>query len=550
MTQRFFAFLALCCLLATGTASAEPQRTPTRNSPSAAAPQSAEAAFAAGLACLDRNDATCAQVALATLPPASSLTKIIQAGIAVQQQDFDSALRLLIPLQADSTLPPQASASLHSTLALAYENRGNALHALIQRCQAEAALTDPAAIAANQTQTWQALGELSRQALLEMRGESPNAIVQGWIDLALASRHSEQPAQAFEQWRSAYAEHPAQPLLPQLSAAPPPPPAIPAPANRSRVALLLPLEIPAFSNAAYAVQAGLLAAIEAAQAQVTIQVYPTQGDQASAAAIYQRAIADGAQYVVGPLTRGEVSALESAALVSVPTVALNTLESAQPLSAKLALFGLPVEEEARQLARIARRMGMQTASVVAADTPLATRMAEAFVAEWAAQSGSLVLQLSFPPAAPPTELMTRTVEQPADFIFLAANAEQARLVRPHLDPATPTFGLSHLYDGAAHNPQNEVLNAVHFVDMPWLIDPADPAFSAYAQAAASLPPGEAQRWFAVGVDAWRILITLDGRGAAAWRGLTGQLSLSEGRVARTLPLAQFRSDGIALAPLP
>lgn len=545
MTQRFLAFLALCFLLATGTASAEPQGTPTRKSPSA------EAAFASGLACLDRNDATCAQVALATLPPASSLAKIIQAGIAAQQQDFDSVLRLLIPLQADSTLPPQASASLHSTLALAYENRGNALLALIQRTLAEAALSDPAAIAASQTKTWQALGGLSRQALLDMRGESPNAIVQGWIDLALASRHSEQPAQAVEQWRSAYTEHPAQPLLAQLATTPPPlATASPPPPSHSRIALLLPLEIPAFTNAAYAVQAGLLAAIEAAQAQVTIQVYPTQGDQASAAAIYQRAIADGAQYVVGPLTRGEVSALESAALVSVPTVALNTLESTQPLSAKLALFGLPVEEEARQLARIARRMGMQSASVVAADTPLATRMAEAFVAEWAAQSGSLVLQLSFPPTAPPTELMTRTVEQPADFIFLAANAEQARLVRPHLDPATPTFGLSHLYDGAAHNPQNEVLNSVHFVDMPWLIDPADPAFAAYAQAAASLSPGEAQRWFAVGVDAWRILMALDGRGAAAWRGLTGQLSLSEGRVARTLPLAQFRSDGIALAPLP
>lgn len=541
MTQRFLALLVLCCLLATGTAMAEPASPPAKTP---------TAAFAAGEECLARADLTCARVALAALPPASALAKILEARIAAHQQDHDAVLRLLIPLQADATLPPQATASLHATLALAYENRGNPLHALIQRTLGEAALADPQAVAASQSRTWQWLGGLNRQALLEMRGESPNALVQGWIDLALAARHSERPAEAVAQWQSAYAEHPAQQLLPQLAGSAPPAAAAPAPASHSRVALLLPLEIPAFANAAYAVQAGLLAAIAADKAQVTIQVYPTQGDQASAAAIYQRAIADGAQYVVGPLTRGEVSALDAAELVSVPTVALNTPDFSRPVPARLALFGLPVEEEARQLAQLARRMGMQSASVVAADTALATRMAEAFVSEWSTQGGSLVLQLSFPPAAPPADLMARTVEQPADLIFLAANAEQARLARPQLDPATPTFGLSHLYDGQPLNPQNEALNTVHFVDMPWLITPDDPQFTELAQAAGGLAPGEAQRWFAVGADAWRALMALDGRAPASWRGLSGQLELRDGRVGRTPALAQFRADGVAPVALP
>lgn len=486
------------------------------------------------------------------MPPSSSYSKILEAGIAVQQQEFDTALRLLIPLQADQTLPLQANASLHASLAQAYENRGNTLHALIQRSLVERNLREPADIAANQSLIWQLLSRTSRETLLEMRGESPNAIVQGWIDLALARQHAEAPAQAIEQWHQAYQEHPATAMLPQLDAAPPALSAPAAPQTAPKLALLLPLEIPAFSNVAYAVQAGLLAAIEATHAQVMIQVYPTLGDKASATSIYQRAIADGAQYVVGPLTRGEVSALDAADLVSVPTVALNTLENQAPPVAQLALFGLPVEDEARQLAQLARRMGMQSASVAAAATPLAERMADAFTAEWAAQNGTLVQRLTFSDATPLLqELRTKTTEQPADMIFLAANVDQARLARPYLDPATPTYGVSHLYDGLPQNPQNEMLNAVHFIDMPWLINPADPEYAAYAQAAAGLPPGEAQRWFAVGVDAWRILQALtDGNRASPWRGLTGSIAVRDGRVSRALPLAQFRSDGVMLEATP
>jgi hypothetical protein len=551
MTQRILAFLVLCCVLASGTAAAEPHTVPAKT-PVPAPRQTVESSFDAGLACLKRNDATCAQIALAAMPPSSSYTKILEAGIAAQQQEFDTVLRLLIPLQADRTLPLQANASLHASLAQAYENRGNTLHALIQRSLVERNLSKPADIAANQSLIWQSLSRTSRETLLEMRGESPNAIVQGWIDLALARQHAEAPAQAIEQWHQAYQEHPATAMLPQLGSAPSAPSAPAAPQTAPKLALLLPLEIPAFSNVAYAVQAGLLAAIEATQAQVMIQVYPTLGDKASATSIYQRAIADGAQYVVGPLTRGEVSALDAADLVSVPTVALNTLENQAPPVAQLALFGLPVEDEARQLAQLARRMGMQSASVVAAATPLAERMADAFTAEWAAQNGTLVQRLTFSDATPLLqELRTKTSEQPADMIFLAANADQARLARPFLDPATPTYGVSHLYDGLPQNPQNEMLNAVHFIDMPWLINPADPEYAAYAQAAAGLPPGEAQRWFAVGVDAWRILQALaDGNRASPWRGLTGSIAVRDGRVSRALPLAQFRSDGVMLEATP
>lgn len=546
MTQYSLAFLALCCLLISGTASADPQSSSRQN---------IETSFANGLICLKQHDVTCAQIELAAMAPASPYTKILEAGIAANQQAFDTVLRLLIPLQANTALSPQANASLHATLAQAYKSRGNALHALIQRSLAGRYLSLPEEIDANLQASWQGLNKMPRGALLEMRGESPNSTVQGWIDLALALNHTEPSAPAIEQWRSAYGAHPAGKLLPQIVATAPAdaplPVAIPK-QNKTTIALLLPLEIPAFSNASYAVKAGLLAAIEAAQAPVEIKIYPTQGDRSSTTLLYQRAIEDGAQYVIGPLTRGEVSALESTDMIRVPTVALNTLESLTIPTGKLALFGLPVEEEARQLALLARRIGMQSASMVVADTPLAQRMAETFASEWEAQDGKIVQQIAFSATSTLSELRTKMFENPSDMIFLAANADQARLVRPFLDPATPTFGLSHLYDGDPSNPLNKALTAVHFVDMPWLINPEHPDYAPYAEAAAALPPGEAQRWFAVGVDSWRILTALTDSNSTSqqWQGLTGNILLQNGRISRTLPLVQFRNGGVFMEQLP
>lgn len=542
----------LCCLLAPGASAAETGKRPPASPAPAAQPQKTVAErFLEGLACLKQSDALCARIALSGINPSSPYAKILEARLAAARQDFDSALRLLIPLQAESGLLPTAHASLHATLALAYENRENPLRALEQRCQAEPYLAGQEEIDAKQRQLWQSLAKLPREMLLEMRGESPDTVVQGWIDLALAMSQSGQRHLAAAQWRSAYPGHPAgDGILHTLTNSAPVNTGEPAP--QGKIALLLPLEIPAFAPAAHAVQAGFMAAAAAAQGHAQIQIYPTQGDRDTTAFLYRRAVGEGARYVVGPLTREEVGALESPGLVTIPTLALNAPEQDAAPAEKLLLFGLPVEEEARQLAGIARAQGLQSAIVAVADTPLAKRMARAFAAEWTAQEGTIVAQAEFSAASDPAELQAQLAARPADMIFLAANAGQARLVRPHLDQATPTFGLSHLYDGDPGNPLNDRLSAIHFVDMPWLLDPADPEYAAYRPAAAALPSGEAQRWFAVGVDAWHILSAQarDAAGTLQLRGLSGKLTLQGNRIVRELPLAQFRSDGVAVERMP
>ena len=546
MTQRFIAFLILCCMLAPGVNAATAPATSSKFPPATKVFKSPEERYIAGLECLKKADAPCAQVALAGISPTSPYAKILEAQIAAGEQDYDTVLRLLIPLQAEGNLLPAALASLHATLALAYENQGNTLRAVEQRSTADLYLQAPETRAANQKQLLKSLTALPKNALLEMRGESADTAVQGWIDLALAVAHSEQPGTALTQWRQAYPDHNANETILSAQSAP-------ASANSAtqaltgKVALLLPIETSAFAFAAEAVRSGFIAAQKAANSPAEVVIYPTHGRKDDIAAIYRQAIAEGAQFAVGPLTRVEVAGLLEPELISVPTIALNVLDEQSATPAKLVQFGLPVEEEAMQLAKIVRAQGMQTAVIATANTLLSKRMAQAFASEWTEQGGVVVLQAEFNEQSNLLDFKTQIASERADMIFLAANAEQARWVRPYMNQATPTFALSHIYDGNPANPANGVLNAIHFVDMPWLLNPDDASYSAYRTASSELPPN-AQRWFAVGVDAWNILSALAGNSAEKMqlRGLTGTILLHDNRIQRELPLAQFRSDGIAL----
>ncbi|MEZ0238534.1 MAG: penicillin-binding protein activator [Methylophilaceae bacterium] len=547
MTQRFIAFLILCCMLVPGANAADTGPATSSKLPSATKVfKSPEERYIAGLECLKKADTPCAQVALAGINPASPYAKILEAQIAAGGQDYDTVLRLLIPLQAEENLLPAALASLHATLALAYENQGNTLRAVEQRSQADAYLQMPETRAANQKQLIDSLIALPRNALLEIRGESADTAVQGWIDLALAIAHSGQPSTALAQWRQAYPDHQAdEAALGKLSSS--------ASTNAAaqtltgKVALLLPIDTPAFAFAAEAVRSGFIAAQKAANSPAEVVIYTTYGRKDEIAAIYRQAVAEGAQYAVGPLTRGEVAGLLEPELISVPTIALNVLDEQSATPAKLVQFGLPVEEEAMQLAKIARAQGMQTAVIAAANTPLGKRMAQAFASEWTEQGGLVVLQVEFNEQSNLLGFKTQLASERADMIFLAANAEQARWIRPYMNQAIPTFALSHIYDGNPANPDNSVLNAIHFVDMPWLLNPDDPSYSAYRASSSELPPN-AQRWFAVGVDAWNILSALAVKSAEKMqlRGLTGTIMLDGNHIQRELPLAQFRGDGVAL----
>lgn len=522
--------------------------------------------FLEGQACLDRVDIPCAQLAQSRIPAQSAYAKLLNGNIAAAQGDFDQTFRLLLPLQAASTLSKPALASLHASLALAYENQTDTLRALEQYTKAASFLSPGGESEKNEQRLWQLLSQSSREELIESRGESYDTTIQGWIDLALAAQALASNPAAISGWRKAYPDHVARGFADRQFGTEPPPAAIENSVQavgasigkikgksqlQGPIAILLPFGVEAFYPASDAIERGFVAAQALHQGNNEIRLYATNGNKDEIGAIYAKAVQEGAAYVLGPLTRDEATAI-AGSQATVLTLALNQPES-RTVADKFFSFGLSIETEVAQIVRLARNAGMQSATIVSSGSPVAKRTALAFHDAWLADGGEIRLQAGPGADQSLADMHAAIKAQPADMIFLSANPEEARAMRPFLDPSTPTFGISHLYSGLAFDPSDHVMNAVRFIDLPWILETENPAFAGYREAAAELPPGEMQRWFALGADAYRVLLQLSqsaGQGTTI-SGLTGKLRITaKGEIERTLVSGRFSSTGVVLEKSP
>lgn len=307
-----------------------------------------------------------------------------------------------------------------------------------------------------------------------------------------------------------------------------------APGSYSHMALLLPLDSPDFARAADMVRQGFAAAASAtAGAPYPTRVYATRADSDSILAAYENAVASGARVVVGPLTRDGVATLAVSGLVSVPTLALNTIDAGNALLPReLYFFGLSVEAEARQMARLAMRDGHTQAKIVSSGTPLAHRVKEAFASTWRALGGTISGE--FFPFSGGSEMwsaLRQELKGSESAVFLATESDQARLIRSYLDPGQPVYGTS-LVNRSDLDPAAKFdLNGVRFVDMPWITLRDHPAVAIFSRPEVPVT-SELERLYALGIDAYRLaleIMLLPNPGQVALDGVTGHLTLDDAR---------------------
>lgn len=310
------------------------------------------------------------------------------------------------------------------------------------------------------------------------------------------------------------------------------------------IALLLPLKSAAFGQAAEAVQQGFLAAAKTLPNSIPVRVYGCFDESNDIVALYQHAVAGGARAVVGPLTRNGVAALAAYPEISLPTLALNIAEAQG--TDKLYFFGLTAEVEARQIARLAAEANLHNATVINSGTPLSKRLAQAFSEEWRTSGRSLATEIMYDKdPAPLADLFAGD----GNMIFLAANAETARMIRPYLNLALPVYGTSQLFNGNADPLTNFDLNDIRFVDMPWLLQPDHPAVMIYPRAN-SLDP-DMERLYALGIDAFRLVQIMlnDSYGAGLpLDGVTGRIELSNNRQFQRASIPALFKHGLGLTP--
>ena len=279
---------------------------------------------------------------------------------------------------------------------------------------------------------------------------------------------------------------------------------------------MLPLESASFGAAARAVQQGFLAAAGLDPQALPVRVYGNPDENSSVAVVYRQAIADGASAVVGPLTRNGVAALAAMNSFPVPTLSLNTVESA-PLH-NLYCFGMAIETEAKQVALLAGKQGYKQAIVISADEPLARRLQYAFEEQWTASGGTVLREIDF---NGDTSMFADIAATPDTMVFFATGAEKSRLIHPFLPANMATYATSQIFSGNTDTLVNFDLEGIHFVDMPWLMQPDQ----IYPRANPSLPTDQ-ERLYALGIDAYRLVQVLLGRQTTLpLDGVTGRVSL-------------------------
>ncbi len=284
------------------------------------------------------------------------------------------------------------------------------------------------------------------------------------------------------------------------------------------IALMLPLESASFGAAARAVQQGFMAAAGLDPQALPVRVYGNPDENSSIAAVYRQAIADGASAVVGPLTRNGVAALAAVNNFPVPTLSLNMAESVP--AHNLYFFGMAIEAEAKQVARLAGKQGFKQAIVISADELLARRLQYAFEEQWTASGGTVLREIDF---NGDTSLFADMAATPDTMVFFATGAEKSRLIHPFLPANMATYATSQIFSGNADTLVNFDLEGVRFVDMPWMMQ--TPAVPAYPRANPALPTDQ-ERLYALGIDAYRLVQVLLGRQTTLpLDGVTGRVSL-------------------------
>jgi uncharacterized protein len=334
---------------------------------------------------------------------------------------------------------------------------------------------------------------------------------------------------------------PVEPPAPIVIPAPEPPPAPP----KAAVTLVLPLDAPEFRPAAEAVNMGFLAAMAADGRKLDVVVRRSDASDDSVLAQYQAAVDAGTRLVVGPMTRSGVTALVRNRKIAVPTLALNQPEGGGPLPPTLYVFGLAVDAEARQVARLAWADSMRTAALVGTATPLSQRSREAFADEWLLLGGRVTDVVELRAGGDPVVIREVIDRNPPQFVFLAESGERARVLRPYLGGQMPVYATSQV-NSTADPMKNLDMNGVRFADMPWIVRPEDPEVARFPRPQGL--EGDLARFYALGIDAYRIAERLlDGRSAFDFPGVTGRIVVQGGGVVQRQPVAATFRDGKGVA---
>jgi len=508
---------------------------------------------------------------------------LLYAQLALASDRFFLARQLLgNDKLADQTqaLPTAQRLQWHLMRGELYGLLGDDSKSIFDYSRAAFLLDDTDKIGAIHDKIWQILSHMPDEEIISNVKLSTDDDIRSWYQLALIARETQGDialqVDNVQQWQQRHRAHPAAQILPN---------SLQQAANISKnlpqhIALLLPGSGD-FVLAAQTVRDGVLAAYYEVLGKdgtvPTIRLYDT--DSKGAAALYQEAVDNGADLVIGPLRKEKLAELMALESLPVPVLGLNYLENAVNNHSNLYQFGLSINDEATEIAERAWVAGHRTVLAIIPQTGWGDSALNAFQQVWQKKGGQIATtstystsQRDYTQVLEPAFLVKHSQQRAQklrqllgkniaytpkrrrdlDMIFLVAYPQNGRQIKPTLDylyaADLPVYATSHIYDGVARPAQNSDLDGITFSAMPWTIK----AFSSGSIRPRKDLPGNYRNLFAMGTDAYRLhqwlelLKTLPG---TEIHGYTGSLSLgANNQIVRKQPWGIFRNGVAVPAP--
>ncbi|HEY8096348.1 MAG TPA: penicillin-binding protein activator [Methylobacter sp.] len=447
--------------------------------------------------------------------------------------------------------------------AFAFSLTGNLLEGAKSRIELHPLISSPDELEKNQAAILEALRLLPDAALQSNQTDS----LTGWMSLAKILKHLNQPdfnAQ-ISQWRATYPGHPAD--LSFLNS--PQDAQVNTPSQAKAIALLLPGS-GTFAQAGKAIRAGFMAAYEHADKASKPAIRFYDSEQSTPQALYNQAVTEGAQLVIGPLAKEQIQSLADTVSFNTPVLALNHIPGLQ--KNRLYQFSLSPLDDTEQIIHKARADGHQKALLLIPDNAPGKRIATYLTEDWQNQGGTILESQTYNPketdfSTPIQKLLnldeseqrynkiqalipgikyTPRRRQDADAILLSAYSPEARSINPQLQfyqaGDLPVYAMPTVYTGQVNASLDADLNKITFCDTPWLFNKAyqgELSMDALKETWKQFPSSYL-RLIAMGIDAYNLATRLDSLEINTYPGATGNLSLtSDQRIRRELICAKF-----------
>lgn len=488
----------------------------------------------AALASRDAGDAEGAAAARALLPPLDDATDPVTQTVhlcALTDSDDTAAAATLAASIRVSPLTPYQRGHYARCAATAAGANGDEATAAARWVESWRYPLPADRREALSTATWRALAGLE-QGVLAAAVDASDGSDRAWYELALTTQRAQfdppQYAELTEAWQQRYPGHPATALIPGLLER-----AEALSVRPRRIALLLPLD-DALADAARAIRDGFIAAWHDDSrnaSRPTVKVYSSTSSPLPEVLAQIRA--DGCDFIVGPLRKEAVTALNTDSDNAINTLALNVTGTASRTG--LYQYGLAPEDEAVQVARHALAQGRR-ALLVTADTPWGERLRDAYQRTWTELGGDIVGDVRYhndtesygsavrrglgvhlselrhaelrKALSLPLHFEPRRRED-VDVVLLAGFTSDAQQILPQLRyfraTGIPVFATSHVYGGGLTAARNVDLNGITFGDMPWLFGIVDRPLYDVVRRDWQRRADRYARLFGFGIDAYRLL---------------------------------------------